>query len=317
MSKQKNEDYLFKEILYSWLEVNRLRYKGSTERKYRYLIETHIIPKLGNVEISSLSAIKINSFLEEKMKEGRIDKNGGLSASYVRSIMLIINSAMKYAVNEELCLPLKTPIYKPVSASKKMKILKLSEQKELENYLFNHINNTNIGILLSLYAGLRIGEVCALSWCDVDLTENIIHVRSTVTRENADNSTYSRLCISSPKTCASIRDIPISASIKPLLVTLRENSPSPYVISSKATFLSPRTYEYRYHRILENCGLPNINYHALRHTFATRCIEAGVDVKSLSEILGHANVSITLNTYVHSSMEFKASQIEKLSQFLS
>ena len=119
------------------------------------------------------------------------------------------------------------------------------------------------------------------------------------------------LIIDSPKTQSSIRDIPIPSKILPLMSELKKTSVSPYVISDKAMFVSPRTYEYRYHSFLDSCNVKQTNYHILRHTFATRCIEAGVDVKTLSEVLGHSNVSITLNTYVHSSLEMKRLQMEK------
>lgn len=123
------------------------------------------------------------------------------------------------------------------------------------------------------------------------------------------------MIIDTPKTPASTRDIPISSALLPILASFRSHSSSKYVVSNTNTFLSPRTFEYRYHRLLEETGITPINYHALRHTFATRCIEAGVDVKSLSEMLGHANVGVTLNTYVHSSMELKRKQLEKLTTF--
>ena len=127
-----------------------------------------------------------------------------------------------------------------------------------------------------------------------------------------DGGTATRLIIDPPKTKSSLRDIPLSRQLMAVLLPLYEKRRSEYVISDKSGFVSPRTYEYRFHRVLDRCGLPSINYHALRHTFATRCIELGVDVKTLSEILGHANVSTTLNTYVHSSMERKREQLEKL-----
>ena len=139
-------------------------------------------------------------------------------------------------------------------------------------------------------------------------------MRHTVARvKSEDSSNTTHLIIDTPKTKASIRDIPISSALLPILIKMKEKSISPYVISDTNSFVSPRTYEYRYHRILDKCNIQSVNYHTLRHTFATRCIEAGVDVKSLSEMLGHANVGITLNTYVHSSMEMKRSQLEKLS----
>lgn len=310
------EEKSFQEVLQLWLETNHLKYKGATENKYRYLMETHIVPELGMIKVSQISTLTVNEFLERKLQSGRLDKQGGLSPSYVRSMMLIINAALEFAVNEQMCLPLRTPIYKPTLEKKELPILSVKEQKRLEAHLFYETDETKLGVLLSLNTGLRIGEVCALTWENIDFTNKILHVRSTIARikeSHSDETRSSCLIIDRPKTKASIRDIPIPSVLMPLLEERKKYSTSDFVISKQNSFLSPRTYEYRYHKLLDECELRSINYHALRHTFATRCIEVGVDVKSLSEILGHANVATTLNTYVHSSMDLKRAQIEKLS----
>ncbi len=308
----------FGEVLRMWLEYNRIRCKGATYNKYQYLIDTHIIPQLGNVKMSTISATMVNTFLMEKLTGGRLDRTGGLSPSYVRSIMLVINGAIKYAVSEEICLPLKTKIFRPSIPKQELPILTLEAQKRLESHLFDEPDPTGVGILLSLYTGLRIGEVCALTWNDIDLSNHIIHIRHTISRVKSTNSSdgsKSMLILDVPKTKASTRDIPISSALYSILVGIGVRTPDHFIVSDSNQFLSPRTYEYRFHRLLKECGVEQLNYHALRHTFATRCIEAGVDVKSLSEILGHANVGITLGTYVHSSMELKRTQLEKLALF--
>lgn len=315
LSSAKNRPVFFQEVLSMWMHTNRIKFKGQTEAKYEYLIERHIAPELGHLRIPKVTMLKINTFMEEKLQSGRLDGRGGLSPSYVRSMMLIISSALQYAVNEQMCKPLSAPIYKPTEEKKELPILTGNEQKRFEAILFSDLDPTKIGILISLHTGLRIGEVCALTWDDVDFTQNIIHVRSTVTRiknKSNDCSTKTILTVDKPKTKSSIRDIPISSVLRPVLKKMSKISQSKYVTSENASFISPRTYEYRYHKLLDYCGINSINYHALRHTFATRCIEVGVDVKTLSEILGHANVSITLDTYVHSSMELKRKQLEKL-----
>lgn len=310
------KEYLFKDVLLMWLQANKMSFKGATENKYQYLIDTHIIPDLGEIKISRITAKTINSFLENKLQNGGVKNNGSLSSSYVRSMMLIINSAIQFAIDEHMCNPLNGMISKPKMEKNEITILTPLEQKRLELSCQDDINCTKLGVLLSLYAGLRIGEVCALKWSDIDLNARIIHVRSTVARVISNDSTRkSVFIIDKPKTEASIRDIPISSILLPYLIEINRKSNSKYVISNKTVFLNLRTYEYRYKKLLKGAGLPSINYHALRHSFATRCIEKGVDVKSLSEILGHANVATTLNTYVHSSMELKRAQIEKLSSF--
>jgi len=311
----KGNEKTFGEILSLWMANNRIRLKGGTINKYQNLINTHILPELGTVHVNALNSTIINRFLENKLTNGKLDGSGGLSPSYVRSITLVINAAIKFAVSEQYCLPFKTPVCKPSIPKNELCILDLEDQRKLETALLNDFDATCAGIYISLHTGLRIGEICGLSWNDVDLVNMVIRVRHTVARVKVDGSEQScttTLILDTPKTKASNRDIPISSLLLPVLLKLKTISSTGFVISGNHEFIKPRTFEYRYHKVLEECGVSQINFHALRHTFATRCIEAGVDVKSLSEILGHANVSVTLNTYVHSSMEMKRAQLEKL-----
>ena len=155
--KPVNTEKSFQEVLQLWLETNRLNYKGATESKYRYLMETHIIPELGDVKVSKITTLMINEFLSRKLQSGRLDRNGGLSPSYVRSIMLIINSALEFAVNEQMCQPLHTPIYKPSLERKELQIFSVMEQKKLEARLFDRTDATKLGILLSLFSFLFRG----------------------------------------------------------------------------------------------------------------------------------------------------------------
>jgi len=308
-----HDEKSFEEVLSIWMENNKIRFKGATETRYRYLIDAHIVPELGGMKLSCLTATKINTFLVRKLESGRLDGKGGLSSAYVRNIMLIIHATLKFAADEGFCQPLKSPIFKPTAAKEELSVLSREQQKRLEQYLLQDVDRTKAGILISLHTGLRIGEVCALEWNDIDLQQRIIHVRHTVARvKDRQRAKTTKMILDTPKTLSSARDIPISSYLFPILQGLKKHSYSPFVLSETNSFLNPRTYDYRYHRLLHECGLEAINYHALRHTFATRCIEAGVDVKSLSEILGHANVSTTLNTYVHSSMDLKRVQIEKI-----
>lgn len=310
-----NRERRFSEVLCLWEQSNRVRLKGGSEQRYDYLIKTHIMPELGGLKLSQITATTVNTFLNNKLNNGRLDGTGGLSPSYVGSIMIIVNSAISFAVAEQMCPPLRTPIYKPQTEKNELEILSVEEQTLIEQYVRTNLSPTSIGILISLYTGLRIGEVCALSWNDIDLTNNVIHVRHTVARvknDPKDSNAKTRLIIDEPKTKASKRDIPIPSILLPAILEYRSISSSDYLVSDNAAFVSPRTYEYRYHRVLDCCGVAPINYHALRHTFASRCIAVGVDVKSLSEVLGHGNSAITLNTYVHSSIDLKRCQLEKL-----
>lgn len=302
------------EVLILWKETNRMKHKGATETKYEYLIEHHILPELGKINISHITTLTLNNFAEQKLNCGRLDHKGGLSPSYVRSMMIIITSALKFAANEGMCQPLKTSAYFPTIDKNDLEIIPPEKQEILEQFILSDINETKFGIYLSLNCGLRIGEICALRWDDIDLENKVIHVRNTVARVRDKTTGKNELIIDTPKTKASLRDIPLHSGLIRVIAQMKETAVSSFVTSNTVAFTSPRTYEYRYHRILQNCDLGSYNYHTLRHTFATKCIIAGVDVKTLSEILGHSNVSITLNTYVHPTMDMKLSQIEKINQ---
>lgn len=309
-----SQKILIRDIIDTWINTNKSTHKGATEIRYEYLIKKHIIPELGDVPLSSVTSSMLTSFMNRKLEQGSLNGKEALSPAYVRSIMSVTLSILQFAVNEGLCQPLNINLQKPSIDKRELEVLSVFDQNRLESALLNNINETKLGILISLNTGLRIGEVCALSWNDIDFENQIFHIRSTVARvKSTDSGVNSKLIIDRPKTKSSLRDIPIPSKLLTILVSMKKQSKGKYVVSAENSFVSPRTYEYRYHKILDEYNIPSVNYHTLRHTFATRCIEVGVDVKTLSEILGHANVSITLNTYVHSSMELKRQQLEKLS----
>jgi len=307
---------LFRDILAAWQDANRIRLKEASISRYQNLIDTHILPNLGNKRMNQISVPAINQFLTEKLEHGRLDNAGGLSPSYVRSIALIISSAIAFGVGENMCRPMQSTITKPSIAKKELTVLSVENQMTLENELLEDINEAKLLIYITLYTGIRIGEACALRWEDIDLDSKILYVRRTVSRvwTIEDDKKRSKLVVGSPKTASSLRCIPICSKLHAVLCSFPHKRKQGYILASTtdSVFVSPRTFEYRYKAILKRCALDPINYHALRHTFATRCIERGVDIKSLSEILGHSDVSITLNTYVHSSMELKRQQMEKL-----
>lgn len=307
-------DNSFGNLLTLWIADNKVRLKASTLYRYQYLIDTHILPEFGIRSIDSITSTVINSFLSDKLEHGRLDGSGGLSAAYVRSITLIINSALRFGMDQGLCSVGRLKINKPTVMPKELPVLSSQQQLVLESLLQTDTDETKLGVLISLYAGLRIGEICALTWNDIDLKNKVIYVRNTVVRvkSTAEDSAKTHLIIDTPKTAASLRCIPICSTLLSALTSCAARATSQYVVSYTSNFVSPRTYDYRFKKLLDACQIPRINYHALRHTFATRCIEAGVDVKSLSEILGHGDVSITLNTYVHSSMDLKRIQLEKI-----
>lgn len=309
----------FREALFLWLENNKLKQKTQTYCKYLQLIETQIVPSLGYLKLTKINYVIINQFVAEKSANGRIDKEGGLSPSYIQTICFIIESTLKFCVENTLCPPIIGKITRPSKQKKDVSVLSFNEQKLLEKHLLSEINEKKLGILLSLYTGLRVGEVCGLRWENIDLENGVIYVEHTVERiKNLDKkvgSSKTVLILTSTKSDSSNRIIPIPNILNQILKNQKRKQ-TQFVIEGKTyPFADPRTLQYAFKKCLDECSLPDINYHALRHTFATRCVEANVDVKSLSEMLGHSDVNITLNTYVHSSLEQKRIQIEKLNSY--
>lgn len=310
---EKHTELKFSEVLELWLSSNRIRVKGATENKYSCVIESHILPELGNKRISTLTPHVINVFLDRKIKEGAINGEGGLSPAYVKTIATIIESALKYAACEGMCSPLKSAINKPSIPKKELNVLSHNVQKNLEQALILEKSQVALGTLIALYTGLRIGEICALQWCDIDLNKDIITVRHTVSRVKDDyGNKKTKLILDTPKTKASKRNIPISSLLKPILQDAYDCRKSNFVVSKTNSFVGTRTFDYRFRQMMKRNNFEIISFHTIRHTFATRCVEAGMDAKTLSEILGHASVSTTMNIYVHSSMEVKRNQIEKV-----
>lgn len=200
-----------------------------------------------------------------------------------------------------------------------MRVLSNNEQKCLCQYLCANLNLLNVGVLLCLFTGLRIGEICALRWDSISLDDCTIHVQRTMQRiqtpEGSERKT--KIIITTPKSNCSLRTIPLPAYLVGVLSQF-DHTPNGYVLTGdNNTFIEPRTMQNHFKRILSCCSINDANFHALRHTFATRCIELGIDVKTLSEILGHASVTITMNRYVHPSLEMKRNSMERLSTLLA
>ena len=314
-----DENISFGEVLFLWLENGKTTFKEQTYSRYRYIIETHIIPQIGTIHITEITTEFINKFLTKKLINGRLDGKGGLSVSYTQTISFVVSSAFKYAIEQEYCLPITVKPLKLVKAKKNIEVFTLSEQKLLEERLSENIDIRKAAILLALYTGVRIGELCGLRWEDIDFSNNTIHISKTIERipthtENVGEP-KTKLIISPVKTEASDRFIPLSEKTVNLLKKLR-NTNSGFVLPGLShPFLEPRTLQYSFKRYLKEYNIKKIKFHALRHSFATRCMESGMDMKTLSEILGHSDVNVTMTVYVHSTIEHKREKIELMSTY--
>lgn len=273
----------------------KLRVKESTYANYRMKADSHILAAFGKLRYENLTVQLVHSFIEMKLK-------AGLSAKYVSDIVIVFKSMTKYVSRVHGFRNPLEDVVLPRGAKRERKLFNDTQQKKLCKYLTSDLNNTSLCVLLSLYTGLRVGEICGLRWSDIDFTKRTITVRRTVQRIRTGHST--RLLIGSPKSHSSRRSIPIPAFIADILRRFRR-SDNICILSGSEKIAEPRTLQRRFKTILKKADLPSINFHSLRHMFATNCIRAGFDVKTLSEILGHASAETTLDRYVHSSMERK------------
>ncbi len=289
----------FEKMAVDWLESIKETRKYSTYVKYRNIYDTHIRNTVGKASIHNIS----NSFVNENV----FSEKTKLSPNLKHSIVAVINQILKFAAEnyDYPMIQLSNKFAK--DRGRKIEVINHTEQATLLRYLYQEIDASKAGILLCIFTGLRLGEICALKWEDIDFEQLIIHVNRTVQRipiEGVKNKTV--LMVTDPKSVFSIREIPISMKTAQILENIKHDGE--YVVGGSKP-LDPRTYQNRFKSYLREITIKDYNFHALRHTFATNCIDNDMDIKSLSEILGHANVQITLDRYVHPSMAAKRRQI--------
>ena len=314
----KNDLVLFSSILSDFLIYQQNKVKTSTLARYRDIINLHIMPAFGNMQIRELNSQMIELFANTKIENGRLDGNGGLSPKRVRDILSVIKLVFAYAQDQGYISQI-VKFSMPRIDKPHVEIFSKDDEMRLISYFMNNLEPSKCGVIISLCTGIRIGELCALQWSDVDTESNIITINKTLQRIpdlKANNKT--KVIIESPKSKASERQIPIPALLHEQLESIKPqtNSPNYYVLSSSEKYIEPSNYYVKYQRWLNECGIENHSFHALRHTFATRAIECGMDVKSLSEILGHSDVKVTLARYVHPSMEQKSTNMEKMNVYI-
>ncbi len=295
---------------YQWLDDCKQRVKQSTYVKYYAIVQKHILPVFAELTISQLTTEYIQKFSEELLSK----KN--LSPKTTKDILMILKSILKEAEHDINTPPISNKIVLPKIPKSEIRVLSHSEQNRLSSYLINQLDEYNLGILLSLFTGMRIGEICALKWRNISLSQQVIHVDATMQRiKDMDDRSHTdtKVLIDTPKSYASVRTIPITAMIAQLLSQFQRSDPDAFLLTGQADrYIEPRTLQYRFAKCVQECGIPDVHFHTLRHTFATRCVEVDFEIKSLSEVLGHSNPRITLERYVHPSMELKRSNMEKL-----
>ena len=290
MSFKAGQKMKYIDWLTQWLE-NYIHpsVKVRTYERYRLIIEQHIKDKIGSMELNDLSPLVLQRFITELLQSGNRKTGKGLSANSVNAVISVIQGSLKTAhllglTKEYTADKLKRPKLK----EKPVKCFTLAEQKQIEQAILNGKKDKLYGIILCLYSGLRIGELIALQWSDIDFAKGIL----TVSKSCHDSK--NGLIIDEPKTATSCRVIPLPKQLLPILKGIKKKSDSPFVVSANGKPVSVRSYQRSFELLLKKLNIPHKGFHSLRHTFATRALECGMDVKTLSEILRHKNPTVTL-----------------------
>ena len=305
-------------LLSEWLEKHKKEeIKARTYSRYQGLITMHIVPILGERNISELGRREIQEFLTQQKKDGNMRSGEKLSATSTNMMLSVLNLAFEYAcdmeyVDENPCVRVR----RTKSETKKIEAFTVEEQRVIEAEIAHSGDRRLHGVLLCLYSGLRIGELLGLTWNDVDLDRGVIKITKTVYREKDESGSW-QLCVDTPKTKASDRVIPLPEYITNMLRQDYETAQTPYVVENKkGERMSIRSYQYMFEKLTERAGVRKLNFHSLRHTFATRAIECGMDIKTVADIMGHQNASITLNRYAHCMLDHKIEMMQKLPRVL-
>lgn len=300
-----------KELLEVWLErYMKYTIKIRTYNRYKSICELHLIKDLGEYELEELKPNILQDFLLKKIDDH-------YSTNTIKGIVSVLKQALRLAitlefVDKEYCSNLKMPS----SEEKEISVFTKKEQQVIESFCLNHKKSNYIGIVICLYTGIRLGELLALTWDDIDFNSNLLTINKTSYSAKLDGKT--QIIVDKPKTKKSNRVIPLPNQLVKLLKIIKKESNSKYVITTRNSgMVGNRSYQRTFKFILKKVNVPYRNFHSLRHTFATNAIELGMDVKTLAEILGHTNAMITLNRYSHSLLNYKIEMMNKLGKNLN
>lgn len=302
----KENRYAVTDYAFQWLASVKLRCKASTHNKYSNICKNHIIPLLGKYRISELTVSHIENLFEQRE---------ALCPKTKSDILCVIKMIISFAQQSGCPCRINLKSLSIRLPKGTMRVLSVLEQQRLTERLLAEQTLRSAGVLLAISTGIRIGELCALRRKDISFESGLVHIGATMQRIQIENSaTRTEVVISEPKSACSIRDIPLSAQHISYFRQFYENLPDgAFLLTGEISrFTEPAALRYYFGKVTAACELDGVHFHTLRHSFATRCVEAGVDIKTLSEILGHENVKITLDRYVHSSIEFKRKNMEKL-----
>ncbi len=298
------KDYYFNTIAELWLEEKENTVKKSSVVAYRTKLKNHILPYFTDVFMSKVTNATLSAFVAAKRAEGLSDK-------YISDMVIIIKSISVWA-EENYSVKNSVKKFKTIhQIPKEPKLLSKDEQTRLHKHLSEKSDGTSVSLLTEMYTGLRIGELCALRWGDIDFENDVIRVNKSIQRLPDSATGKTRVMVTSTKTSTSDRVIPISSFLKAKLKEAQK-ADNCYLLSGSEKIVEPRTLTNRFKAVLSAAGVSDVNFHSLRHGFATRCIQKNVDIKTVSELLGHSSMNITMKTYIHSDMQRKRECVEQL-----
>lgn len=294
------ENSLYKTLNKEWLKEAKLTVKESSYYNFITISENHLLKKFGEIKIKNITEESIQTYIYELYQNGRLDHTGGLEIRTIRDIILVLRLSLKYANKKKISIDInwENIIYPKDLKCRKINSISKEEQQKLIQLIYMNLSRKSSGILIALFLGLRIGELCGIQMKDISIENKTISINKTVQRIYNKRLCKTEVKISTPKTISSTREIPIPELLLNVIKKYYTEEAESYYLTGKKKPTEPRTYRQYFTRFIEKYNFPKCKFHELRHTFAIRAIEIPeFDIKSLSEILGHKNVSFTLNTY--------------------
>ncbi len=302
-----NQQKTISEIISLWKTDKKQYVKKSSFSAYMLLLENHLIPAFGSKY--DIDESEVQDFVLQKLEQG-------LSQKTVKDILIVLKMVLKFGAKNKWLNYQQLDIQFPTERTRQnMEVLSRTHQKKMMQYIQEHFTFRNLGVYICLCTGMRIGEVCALSWEDIDTDNGIINIRRTIQRIYIIEGDIRKteVILDTPKTKNSIREVPMNKDLLKMLKPIKKIvNPSFYVLTNDAKPTEPRTYRTYYKNLMKDLGMPELKFHGLRHSFATRCIESKCDYKTVSVLLGHSNISTTLNLYVHPNLEQKKKAIDQM-----
>lgn len=307
----------FSDVAREWLCYKKPLLKEASLSKYTNIINLHLLPFFRDQDIHNITLEQMESFYNGLLITKTI-KGTALAPKTTLDILSVMKAILLYATTKKYMNVLPVLRYEYRAVPKKLVVLSGRNQKILSTYLCVNLTYRNLGLLICMYTGIRLGEACALTWEDISLTEGYIYIHKTMQRiQKEHNGKKTMIIVTEPKTQSSIRTIPLPRQLIQLIKSSELPMQGYLLTGSYEKYIEPRSYQYHFKKILQQCKIPQTNFHTLRHTFATRCVELGFDIKTLSEILGHSNINITLNRYVHPSFDLKKQNMNKINKLIA